>query len=227
MTGRRPALRAVFFDWDGTLVDSAEASYRTYVRLFEEFGIAFDRARFAETYSPEWHRTYSLLGLSSERWAAADARWLELYGDHEASLLPETPASLARLAAAGMRLAVVTSGSRSRVERELSAFGLTSRFAAVVCAEDCARRKPDPEPLTLALHRLGIAPAEAACIGDSPEDVAMSRAAGVFAVGVPGAFPNREALCAAAPDLLAAGLTDAVGRLLAMARNFSASAAAP
>ena len=216
---RRPALRAVLFDWDGTLVDSAEASYRAYVRLFDELAIAFDRARFEETYSPDWHRTYARLGLASERWAAADGRWLELYAEEETRLLPDAAAAVARLAEAGLALAVVTSGSRPRVERELAAFGLSARFAAVVCAEDCARRKPDPAPLSLGLARLGIEPAAAACVGDSPEDVAMAKAAGVFAVGVPGGFPNGAALRAAAPDLLARGLWDAVVRLVAMGRR--------
>ena len=51
----RPHPVAVLFDWDGTLVDSAEASYRCYVRLFDSYGIGFDRTRFERTYSPNWH----------------------------------------------------------------------------------------------------------------------------------------------------------------------------
>src|SRR5512138_1289723 len=42
-------LNAVLFDWDGTLLDSAEAGLRSYECLFASYGIAFDRARFAET----------------------------------------------------------------------------------------------------------------------------------------------------------------------------------
>ena len=43
----------------------------------------------------------------------------------------------------------------------------------------------------------------------------MARAAGVFAVGIPGAFPNRDALVASGPDLLAPRLDTAVDTLLA------------
>lgn len=42
----RLGLRAVFFDWDGTLVDSAAATYRCYERIFRSFGVSFDRERF-------------------------------------------------------------------------------------------------------------------------------------------------------------------------------------
>lgn len=157
---RDPAarLRAVLFDWDGTLVDSADASYRCYERLFGEYGIAFDRARFERTYSPNWHRTYEALGLGRECWVDG-----------------------------------------------------------VTCGDDTRRRKPDPEPLRLGLSRLGVAAPAAAYVGDSPEDVEMARAAEVYAVGVPGGFPNRAALAASAPDLLAPDLSAAADALLAAA----------
>jgi len=43
-------------------------------------------------------------------------------------------------------------------------------------------------------------------VGDSPEDVAMARAAGVYSIAVPGGYPNREALLASRPDLLVESL---------------------
>jgi len=111
----------------------------------------------------------------------------------------------------------VTSGSRARVERELSRFGLADRFDAVVCDEDCGRRKPLPDPLELGLARLSVSATRAACVGDSPEDVQMARAARVYSVAVPGAFPNREALRSARPDFWAERLDDAVEALLSRA----------
>ena len=90
-------------------------------------------------------------------------------------------------------------------------------FGAVVCSEDCQRRKPDPQPLRLGLGWLGVEAPGAACVGDSPEDVEMARAAGVLSVGVPGGFPNRQALASSRPDLWADVLSEAVEQLLARA----------
>ena len=84
----------------------------------------------------------------------------------------------------------------------------------MVCGGETERRKPDPEPLLVALGRLAVSPAEAAYVGDSPEDVAMARSAGAFAVGIPGGFPNREALVASLPDVLPASLDAALECLL-------------
>ena len=100
------------------------------------------------------------------------------------------------------------------MRREVRALGLQRLFGVVVCGGETARRKPHPEPLLTALARMGLAPAECAYVGDSPEDVEMARAAGAFAVGIPGGFPNREALLASAPDLVAPSLAAAVAALL-------------
>jgi phosphoglycolate phosphatase len=205
----------VLFDWDGTLVDSAEASYRCYVRLFDSYGIGFDRARFESTYSPNWQRTYEAVGLARELWPEADQRWLEHYDRERSRLVPGAREALARLAGAGVAQGVVTSGDRSRVSRELAALEVEAYFKTVVYGGDTPTRKPHPEALLLALGRMAVAPERAAYVGDSPEDVEMARAAGVRAVGVPGGFPNREALAASRPDVLARDVTAAIDLLLA------------
>jgi HAD superfamily hydrolase (TIGR01509 family) len=211
---RVPRPRAVLFDWDGTLVNTAEASYRCYEKLFGSYGIAFDRDAFRRTYSPNWHLTYSALGLAPERWAEADARWLGHYCEEEVVLIEGAREALLRVREGGIRAGLVTSGDRGRVSRELADLGVAALFDVRVCAEDTVQRKPHPEALLLALERMRVAAGEAVYIGDSPEDVQMAQAAGVRAVGIPGGFPNREALAAARPDLLEATLAGALDRVL-------------
>jgi HAD superfamily hydrolase (TIGR01549 family) len=211
---RAPRLQAVLFDWDGTLVNTAEASYRCYEKLFGSYGIAFDRDAFRRTYSPNWHLTYSALGLAEDRWAEADARWLEHYCEEEVVLIDGARDALLRVRRAGLRAGIVTSGDRVRVGRELDDLGLASLFEVVVCAEDIVYRKPHPEALVLALDKLGVGAAEAVYVGDSPEDVQMARAAGVLAVGIPGGFPNRDALAASRPEVLEGTLAGALDQVL-------------
>lgn len=209
----RGPLQAVLFDWDGTLVDSAEASFRCYVDLFASYGLAFDRGVFQRTYSPNWHRTYEAIGLPRESWDEADGRWMTRYCTETIELLPGAREALERLRQAGLRQGLVTSGDRTRVGRELQGLEVASFFEAVVCADDIQHRKPHPEGLLIALDRLRVPADAVAYVGDSPEDVEMALAAGVFAVGIPGGFPNRESLAAAGPDLLAASLEAAAEHL--------------
>jgi HAD superfamily hydrolase (TIGR01509 family) len=212
MTSR--GLEAVLFDWDGTLANTAEASYRCYEKLFGSYGIAFDREAFRRTYSPNWHLTYSALGLPEERWAEADTRWLGHYCEEEVVLIDGAREALLRVRDAGLRAGLVTSGDRVRVSRELTDLGMAELFQALVCAEDTTERKPRPEPLLLALEKMRLAPGQAVYIGDSPEDVEMARAARVRAVGIPGGFPNRESLAASRPDVLAPTLGEALDHVL-------------
>ena len=195
-------------------MDSAEVSFHCYVKVFANYGIAFGRDDFERTYSPDWYRTYTAVALPADRWAEADALWLDHYAGARSCLLPGAGEALGRVAQAGLVQGIVSSGDGVRVRRELETLGLNGLFATVVCSGDTARRKPDPEPLRLALDRLQVPPEEAAYVGDSPEDVLMARAAGVFAIGIPGGFPNRDALRAASPDMTAADLTAAAGLLL-------------
>jgi phosphoglycolate phosphatase len=211
---RATGWRAVLFDWDGTLVDSAERTFRCYEQIFSVHGIAFDRAEFQRTYSPDWYRTYEQVGLPSETWADADARWIACYETAPGALVAGACEALERLAARGLVLGVVSSGDGERVRAEMASLGVARHFATAVCGGETARRKPHPEPLLVALERLGVPPSECAYVGDSPEDVAMARAAGAFAVGIPGGFPNRQALAASLPDLLAPSLEAAVAELL-------------
>jgi HAD superfamily hydrolase (TIGR01509 family) len=185
------------------------------VAVFERFDVPFDRAAFERTYSPDWYRTYRTLGLDEGHWPEADRLWQSHYATDSAALLAGAREALDRLRDAGVTLALVTSGERQRVEREQAALGLAGAFATMVCGGETPHRKPHPQPLLVALGRLEVAAAESVYVGDSPEDVEMARAASVFTVGIPGGFPNREALARARPDLFAAGLEEAVDRLLA------------
>jgi pyrophosphatase PpaX len=80
------------------------------------------------------------------------------------------------------------------------AVGLREYFDTVVTASDTDAHKPSPEPIVLALERLGATPERAVYVGDAPVDVAAGKAAGVTTVAVLwGAF-SPAALAAAAPD---------------------------
>ena len=208
-------LRAVLYDWDGTLVDSAAKSYRCYVKVFETYGIGYDRDQYQETYTPDWYRTYEAVGLPKDRWPEADALWTQCYEQEESALLPGARQALERVASRGISQGLVSSGEGRRVRREIATLSLEGYFGpAVVCGGETERRKPDPEPLLVGLDKLGVTPLEAVYLGDSPEDVEMSKAAGVYAVGIPGGFPNRDALAASGPDLLAESLDAALEVLL-------------
>ena len=195
-------------------MDSAGASFRSYKGVFESFGIPFGTLDFERTYATDWHHTYRAMGLPEGSWDEADRRWVAHYRQEDTKLVPEARRSLERLLALGIRLGVVTGGDRARVCAEMERLGVGALPETVVCRDDVPFLKPHPAALLQGLENLGLRPAEAAYLGDSPEDILMSRAAGVYSVGLFGGFPNREALRSAGPDQVAESLGQAIECLL-------------
>jgi pyrophosphatase PpaX len=116
---------------------------------------------------------------------------------------------LIELRAEGVRLGLVTAKRRSTVEIAFRYLPqLEGLFDAIVCAEDTERHKPDPEPLFLALRRLGGELGKAAYVGDSPFDVEAAKAAGLRAIAVTwGGIHGEERLLAMGPDALVSTTT--------------------
>ena len=90
----------------------------------------------------------------------------------------DVPASLARWRSAGLRLAVV-SNFDSRLDALLEGLGLAEHFSPVVVSSRAGAAKPSPRPFLLALEALGLRADLAWHVGDSPEDEAGARAAGL------------------------------------------------
>ena len=110
---------------------------------------------------------------------------------------------LVRLKDEGRRLGIVTAKRRKTVALAFDQIPLEHLFETVVGGDETERHKPDPEPLLLALERLGANPEETAYVGDAPFDVKAAKAAGVFSVAVTwGGIHARERLEAENPDAI-------------------------
>jgi pyrophosphatase PpaX len=100
------------------------------------------------------------------------------------------------------RLGVVTAKRRATLELAFEVLPELRRFFEVtVAAEDTERHKPNPDPLLLALDRLGARASSAVYVGDSPFDVQAAKAAGVGSIAVTwGRIHERERLEREEPD---------------------------
>lgn len=201
------SIEAVFLDWDGTLLDSFEADLASYLTMFQTLGIPWGRKDLERHYSPDWYKVYQAASLDRGRWKEADRLWRQAYRRHKPRLVTGARGVVRKLIRR-YRLGLVTSGNRSRVANQLRLFGLTSVFEARVYHEDVRRRKPHPEPLRIALQRIGLPASRSVFVGDSAEDVEMARRAGVRSIGVPGSFPTAKRLRASQPDVLLTSILD-------------------
>jgi pyrophosphatase PpaX len=89
---------------------------------------------------------------------------------------------LKELKARGYKTGIVTSRLRHTTEMGLQKYDMEQYFDTIVTCDDTDKHKPDPEPVEIALKRLGSKPEEAVMIGDSIFDILCARGAGVKSV---------------------------------------------
>jgi sugar-phosphatase len=206
---------AVLFDLDGVLVESREATERVWLDWASKNGISADELRSA------MHGVRSvevIRALRPDLDAVKEAESVERRQAEDVAGLRAIPGAVAALRALkGDRVAVVTSGTRPLALARLAAVGIEPP-SVIVFADDVARGKPEPDGYLSAARRLGVEPAEALVVEDSPPGIEAGRAGGMATVAVPSTHAPAEL---AAADVVLRSLEE-LPELLA--RDFDAAA---
>jgi pyrophosphatase PpaX len=196
-------LPPVLFDLDGTLVDTIPFILAAARHAFLGYGSGPSDADWVAGIGTPLRAQLASFARSPDDVDGLLERYRRYWLEHHDRMTRPFDGALetvAALAAAGRPLAVVTAKLEAGAHRTLRHAGLLPYVAVVVGADSCARAKPDPEPVRLALARLGSGPDGAVLVGDSPHDIAAGRAAGVRTLAALWGACGREALSAAGPD---------------------------
>ena len=212
---RRP--EAILFDLDGTLIDTIELILRSARHAFDGWhrGAPSDAQWIQGIGTPLVDQLRLFTGDDVELGQLL-TRYRDYQRQHHDRLTrcyPDVPGVVARLAAEGYRLAIVTSKASAIAHQSLDFVGLDGYFETIIGYDDTTRHKPEPDPVLAALSRLGVEPRDAVFVGDSPHDIKAGAAAGVVTVAALwGAF-DRETLDATRPDHLIECMADLPGLL--------------
>ncbi len=196
---------AVLFDLDGTLADTVGlilTCYRHTMRT--HLGEAPPDEEWIRGMGTPLRVQLAKFARSPEEVHAMVDTYVTLQRrihDEMVHAYPDVPELLAALEALGVPMALVTSRRIEMTRRTLAHCGFARHFQVIVTPDEVTHPKPHPEPVLVALERLGSPPAERTLfVGDSPHDLEAGRAAGVRTVAALwGPFP-REIVLAASPD---------------------------
>lgn len=193
--------RAIFFDLDGTLLDSVPTIIECTRETLESMDIHIDN----ETIR---HAIGIPLRVQARRFAPGrEEQFIEdyrtVYYRHMAEgtrLFPGTLDMLASLRKSGRLTGLVTSKNIRGTTKAIEQTGLTGLLDCIITADDVTHYKPDPEPIQNAMDKLGVTPEESLYVGDAAFDVEMSQRANVMMVAVSWGARTHEELLMICPD---------------------------
>lgn len=198
---RRPMIRLVIFDFDGTLADTRELIVRTSQEVQQwmgapiqdaaciqatiglplEEGILMMYPDLSREALPEWARTYREI-------------FDILKGQVVPTLFPHVKETLSALYSGGLQLSVASSRHSGSLNDFLRDMGIAPFIPYVLGADQVALAKPHPEPVLKTLGELGVRAEEAMVVGDMPVDIRMGLGAGAWTCGVTYGNSDRVAL---------------------------------
>ncbi|MEP6546755.1 MAG: phosphoglycolate phosphatase [Gammaproteobacteria bacterium] len=181
-------MRAILFDLDGTLLDTAPDMVGALNALRVEEGCA--PLPYAEVRSAVSHGAARVVKIGfpdalPDRSSMLQRRFLEIYRgalSRDTRLFPGMESVLDSLTDRRLKSGIVTNKPAWLTEPLLDEMGLRARFDCVVSGDTLAERKPHPLPLLHAAMLAGVAPGECVYVGDAERDVQAAHAAGMQAL---------------------------------------------
>ncbi|NJK44823.1 MAG: HAD-IA family hydrolase [Pleurocapsa sp. SU_196_0] len=185
------ALRALIFDFDGTMLDTETPEFTSWQGIYRDHGQELEIADWGRgigtwgAFDP-WHDLESRIGTKLEQERIALTHHERVRSAIAASsLMPGVHELLHAAKAAGLKLAIASSSSREWVHGWAQTLGVLEFFDATATKDDVLRVKPDPALFTLALEKLQVTANEALALEDSPNGSKAALGAGMRCVVIP------------------------------------------
>lgn len=177
----------VLFDFDGTLMDTNQTIINSWQHAFRNIaGYEQDEdvlyATFGEPLKITMNKFFGVEGEKLEEYVEIYRSYQRENFAAEIDLFPGVMDMLRELRDAGYKLALVTSRLKPTTYVGVEKFDMEPLFDLIITADDCTKHKPDPEPINIALEKLGSTAEQAVMVGDTVMDIGCAANAGVKSV---------------------------------------------
>lgn len=185
-------IKAIIFDFDGTILDTETAWYEAFRGAYSARGAELTLETFSTCIgtSLDAFNPYEFINTLIEQPVKPAEFKQEVHQRHNAlmktvQIRPGIEDYLKAAKNAGLKIGLASSSSRIWIDKHLKLLKIGSYFDCICTSDDVAKVKPDPELYLKAMERLGVKPQETVAIEDSPNGSRAAIAAGMYCVVVP------------------------------------------
>ena len=183
-------VRAMIFDWDGTIVDNQRMWYEGTCSVFNAFGVtppSFEKA--CRTFVIPMAQWYQQFGITVSREEEARLFWERAQGYHDQPLFGDVTRVFDQLTNAGIMIGIVSGTPSGIIAERLHQEKLTDRVRFVLGSS-----YKKVAPIRTACREFGLCACDAWYVGDRVSDMRDARASGVIPVGITRNYETHHAL---------------------------------
>lgn len=203
-------IKAVFFDYDGTLVDTNKLVINSYKYAYSErLGIEVQDRDIIKYFGIPLVNVIELSGIPNpEEFHKAYTYYYESRHDEMVKAFDGAFETLKKLRDRGIGTGIVSSKKKIWLDRGINFLKLNGLFDVIISCEDTKEKKPDPAPIFKACELMGINPEESLMVGDSNFDIECAKNAGTKTCLVKYTILDINKIMELKPDYTANKLTD-------------------
>ena len=205
-------IKALLFDFDGTLLDTNELIIQTFMYVFDEkFSVQYTKDDCIPLIGSSLRQTFERITPNEvDEMIAKYREWNEAHHDELVKEYDGVVETLQQLHAMGIRLVIVSSKVHVNIVKGLQVLGVAELFEYIVGADDVEHVKPHPEPIEKALNYLQLSKDEVIMVGDNSHDIEGGQNAGVKTAGVSWTIRGEAYLQTFNPDYMLTTMSDII-----------------
>ncbi|WP_313893003.1 pyrophosphatase PpaX [Psychrobacillus sp.] len=214
---KKDCYKALLFDFDGTLLDTNELIIQSFLHVLGgRFPGKYDRESVLPFLGPTLYESMNSVDPTLTKELMEEYRaWNSQMHDQMAVPFDGVVETLHALKEQGYKLAIVSTKRKVMINRGLKLMGCEALFDTIVGLDDVQNPKPDPEPIELALEKVGVEKQDALMIGDNFHDIVGGQRAGVDTAAVAWSMKGEAFLATYKPTYVLRHISD----LLAIAKG--------